>query len=62
MQEPMEYGTRTHHSNMDFYDRVQKGDVMQSAAIMAAFAYHTAMRAEALPRMPKPKPQAWATR
>ncbi len=62
MQEPMEYGTRTHHSNMDFYDRVQKGDVMQSAAIMAAFAYHTAMRAEALPRMPKPKAQAWATR
>src|SRR5580704_10133749 len=34
MQEPMEYGSRTHHSNMDFYDRVQKGDVMQSAAIM----------------------------
>jgi len=62
MQEPMEYGTRTHHSNMDFYDRVQKGDVMQNAAIMASFAYHTAMRAEALPRMPKPKAQAWAAR
>lgn len=62
MQEPMEYATRTHHSNMDFYDRVQKGDVMQSAAIMASFAYHTAMRAEALPRMPEPKPQAWASR
>lgn len=62
MQEPMEYGTRTHHSNMDFYDRVQKGDVMQSAAIMASFAYHTAMRAEPLPRMPKPKAQAWAGR
>jgi carboxypeptidase Q len=62
MQEPMEYGTRTHHSNMDFYDRVQKGDVMQSAAIMASFAYHTAMRAEALPRMPKPKAQAWVSR
>jgi carboxypeptidase Q len=62
MQEPMEYATRTHHSNMDFYDRVQKGDVMQSAAVMAAFAYHTAMRAEALPRTPRPKPQAWAAR
>jgi carboxypeptidase Q len=62
MQEPMEYGTRTHHSNMDFYDRVQKGDVMQSAAIMASFAYHTAMRAEALPKMPKPKAQAWVSR
>lgn len=62
MQEPMEYGTRTHHSNMDFYDRVQKGDVMQSAAVMASFAYHTAMRAEALPRMPRPKAQPWAAR
>jgi carboxypeptidase Q len=62
MQEPMEYGTRTHHSNMDFYDRVQKGDVMQSAAIMASFAYHTAMRAEALPKMAKPKAQAWVSR
>jgi Zn-dependent M28 family amino/carboxypeptidase len=62
MQDPMEYGTRTHHSNMDVYDRVQRGDVMQSAAIMASFAYHTAVRPEALPRLPKPKPQPWNDR
>ncbi|MGC2661951.1 MAG: M28 family peptidase [Bryobacteraceae bacterium] len=55
MQDPMEYGTRTHHSNMDFYDRVQKGDVMQSSAIMAWFVYNTATRAEMMPRMPMPK-------
>jgi hypothetical protein len=59
LQEPMEYSTRTHHSNMDTYDRVQKGDVMQSAAIMAAFAYHTAMRPEMMPRTPTPKPTPW---
>ena len=61
-EDPLEYGTRTHHSNMDLYDRVQKGDVMAAAAIEAAFAYHTAMRSELMPRVPEPKPQPWATR
>jgi carboxypeptidase Q len=56
VQDPMEYGTRTHHSNMDFYDRVQKGDVMQASAIMAWFVYNTAVRPEMLPRVPMPKP------
>jgi hypothetical protein len=62
MQDPIEYGTRTHHSNMDLYDRVQKGDLMQAAAIEATLAYHTAMRAEMLPRLPMPKPRPWAER
>jgi len=62
MQDPLEYGTRTHHSNMDVYDRVQPGDVMQAAAIEAAFAYFTAMRPEMMPRTPMPKPQPWAQR
>ncbi len=56
LQDPMEYQTRTHHSNMDLYDRVQKGDVMQASAIMAAFVYNTAVRPEMLPRVPKPDP------
>jgi carboxypeptidase Q len=62
LQDPMEYGTRTHHSNMDVYDRTQKGDLMQAAAIEAAFAYHTAMRAEMLPRLPTPMPRPWPER
>ena len=57
IQDPVEYMSRTHHSNMDVYDRVQKGDLMQAAAIVAAFAYNTAMRDEMLPRKPLPKPQ-----
>jgi len=61
-QDPLEYGTRTHHSNMDVYDRVQAGDVMEAAAIEAAFAYHTAMRPDMMPRTPMPKPQPWAQR
>ncbi len=57
IQDAIEYGTRTHHSNMDVYDRIQRGDVIQSAVIMASFAYHTAMRDEMLPRKPLPRPQ-----
>jgi hypothetical protein len=57
IQDPMEYGSRTHHSNMDVYDRIQPGDLMQASAIMAAFVYDTAMRDEMLPRKPLPKPQ-----
>lgn len=57
IQEPLEYSTRTHHSNMDVYDHVSKGDLMQASAIMASFVYHTAMREEMMPRKPLPKPQ-----
>lgn len=57
IQDPLEYGTRTHHSNMDVYDRIQRGDMMQAAVIMASFAYHAAMREEMLPRKPLPKPR-----
>jgi len=55
MQDPMEYNTRTHHSNMDVYDRVQPGDLMQCAAIMATFVYNTAVRDQMIPRIPMPK-------
>ena len=55
IQDPMEYGTRTHHSNMDVYDRVQPGDLMQASAIMAAFVYNTATREQMIPRTPMPK-------
>ncbi len=56
IQDEIEYDTRTHHSNMDVFDRIQKGDIMQSAVIMASMVYHTAMRDEMLPRKPLPKP------
>lgn len=57
IQDEVEYSSRTHHSNADVYDRIQRGDVMQSAVIMASMVYHTAMRNELLPRKPMPKPQ-----
>ena len=52
IQDPLEYDTRTHHSNMDVYDRLQAEDVQQAAIIMASFVYHAAMRDEKLPRKP----------
>jgi carboxypeptidase Q len=58
IQDPIEYDTRTHHSTMDVYDRIQKADIVQSAVIMASFVYHTAMREEKLPRKPLPVPPA----
>jgi carboxypeptidase Q len=54
IQDPIEYSTRTHHSNQDNYDRIQADDVKQAAIIMATFAYQAAMRDELLPRKPRP--------
>jgi hypothetical protein len=56
LQDPIEYNTRTHHSNMDVYDRLQTPDLMQAAAVLASVVYHAATRAEMLPRKPLPKP------
>ena len=57
IQDPLDYDTRTHHSNLDVYDRIQPGDLMQAAAIVASFVYDTAQRPEMLPRKPLPAPQ-----
>ena len=54
IQDQIEYETRTHHSNMDVYDRIQEDDMKQAATIMAAFVYNTAMRDKKLPRKPLP--------
>lgn len=55
IQDPVEYFSRTHHSNMDTYERVQADDLMQQAVILASFAYNAAMREQPLPRKPLPK-------
>ncbi len=57
IQDPIDYSTRTHHSNMDLSDHVQEADLMQASVIMASFVYHAAMRDEKLPRKPLPKPE-----
>jgi len=62
IQDEVEYDTRTHHSNMDVYERIQANDMMRNAVIVAAFAYNAANRDEKLPRKPLPKPQPPAGR
>ena len=57
IQDPMDYDTRTHHSNMDVYDRIQAGDLMQASATIASLVYDTANRPDMLPRKPLPPPQ-----
>lgn len=57
IQDRLEYNSRTHHSNMDYFDRIQRDDVLQMAVVVASFAYNTAMRDGKLPRKPLPVPQ-----
>ena len=52
IQDPIEYETRTHHSNMDVYDRLQPEDLKQISVIVAGFVYDAAMRDQMLPRKP----------
>jgi hypothetical protein len=56
IQDPLEYGTRTHHSNMDVYDHAVPADLMQAAAVIASVVYHAANRPEMLPRKELPGP------
>jgi len=56
IQDPLDYDTRTHHSNMDVYDRLQADDLKQAAVIVASFVYNAAMREQKFPRKPIEKP------
>ncbi|MFI5056642.1 MAG: M28 family peptidase [Candidatus Acidiferrales bacterium] len=61
IRDPIEYETRTHHSNMDVYERIQEPDMKQMAVIVASFVYLTANRDEMVPRKPLPKPRTKRT-
>jgi len=50
IQDPIEYGTRTHHSNQDVYERIQPDDMKYNAAVVASFVWLTAQRDAKLPR------------
>jgi Zn-dependent M28 family amino/carboxypeptidase len=58
IQDPLEYDTRNHHSNMDVYEHLQEDDLKQAATIVAAFVYNAAMRDQKIPRkeLPQPRP------
>jgi hypothetical protein len=68
IQDQADYSTRTHHTNVDVYDRLQKEDLMQASVVLATFLYQAATREEPLPRkaltprelgpQPSPSPEA----
>jgi len=56
IQDPLDYGSRTHHSELDLYDHAEPGDLMQASAVLASVVYQAATREKMLPRKPLPKP------
>lgn len=58
IQDPLDYESRTHHSNMDVYEELSPSDLKQIAVVEAIFVYNTAMRDQMLPRKPLPTPKA----
>jgi carboxypeptidase Q len=57
IQDPMDYETRTHHSDMDTYDRLHALDLEQAAVVEAIFLYNTSEREVMMPRKPFPHPE-----
>jgi len=57
IQDPLDYDSRTHHSNMDVYEELSPEDLAQAAVVEAIFVYNTAMRDQMLPRKPFPHPE-----
>ena len=55
MHDPLDYDTRTHHTNMDTYKHLIPDDLRQAAVIVATMLYNTAMREEMLPRPAQPQ-------
>jgi carboxypeptidase Q len=57
IQDPLDYESRTHHTNMDSYEHLSIDDLEQASILVAAFVYNTAMRPGLLPRKPAPAPE-----
>jgi carboxypeptidase Q len=55
IQDPLDYDTVTHHTNIDTLDHIQAADLMQAAAVVATVVYNAANRPEMLPRKALPK-------
>lgn len=56
IQDGIEYGSRTHHTNQDLYERLVMDDLKQMAVIVASFVYNTAQMNQKIPRKELPKP------
>jgi hypothetical protein len=56
IQDYAEYDTRVHHTNMDFFERVDANALKQASVVLASFAYSAAMRTGQFPRPVVPTP------
>ncbi len=50
MQDLRDYDTRTHHTNLDNYERLSEADLKQAATVMAIFVFNAAQRDAMIPR------------
>jgi hypothetical protein len=50
IQDPLDYGSITHHSSMDTYDHAVPSDLMEASAVIAAVVYQAANSPEMMPR------------
>ena len=53
IQDPLDYGSRVHHTSIDTFDHLKADDMRQAAVILAAFLWNAA-NGDALPRPPLP--------
>ena len=58
VQEYVNYDVRTHHTNMDFAERIQPAALKQASVVMATVLYQAAMREGTFPKPAPPKPAA----
>jgi len=54
IQDPRDYDSRTHHTNLDTYEHLSEPDLRQAAVVEAIFLYDAAMRDAMLPRSSLP--------
>lgn len=50
IQDDIEYETRTHHTNWDSFERLQRDDLMEAAVVVATFVWQAANREQMMPR------------
>jgi hypothetical protein len=54
IQDPLDYGSRVHHSNIDTVDHMRGDDLRQAAVVMAGMLLQAANSDEEIPRPPLP--------
>ena len=54
IQDPLDYGSRVHHSSVDTFDHLKPDDMRQASVVLAGMLFQAANSTKTLPRMPLP--------